>query len=152
MAGTAPGEQGLIHLVPSAPSLWFGLVLTVNAPRSLCVVHGYPPGKRMTLCSKDTRRFLARSAHDGSVEATTTSGDEPHDSGKIYLLRLYHYVRILVRTMRWDDVGFHPNTQQEAHQCGREVAATGTANKARIIIKGEHGRQAILAQKLGHCL
>jgi hypothetical protein len=112
MAGTAPGEQGLIHLIPPAPSLWFGLVLTVNAPRSLFVVHGYPPGKRMTLCSKDTRRFLARSAHDGSVDATTTSGDEPHDSGKIYHLRLYHYVGIFVWTMRRDQRSGPPPTHQ----------------------------------------
>jgi hypothetical protein len=50
-------------------------------------------------------------------------------------------VRVQIGTMRGDDIGFHPKAQPEAHQRGREVAATGTAHKARIIIKGEHGRQ-----------
>ncbi len=51
--------------------------------------------------------------------------------------------------MRRDNIGFHPKAQQETHQRGREVAATGTAHKARIVIKGEQRRQAMLAEKLG---
>jgi hypothetical protein len=52
--------------------------------------------------------------------------------------------------MRRDDMGFHANAQQEAHQSGGEIATTGTTDKAGIVIKGEHGRQTIFAHKLGH--
>jgi len=48
--------------------------------------------------------------------------------------------------------GFSPNTQQEAHQRRREIPPARTADKAGIVIKGEHGWQAMLAEKLGHGL
>jgi len=51
-----------------------------------------------------------------------------------------------------DDMGFHPEAQQKAYQRRGEIAATGTADKARIIIKGEQSRQAVLAEKLGNHL
>jgi hypothetical protein len=49
-------------------------------------------------------------------------------------------------------LGITPTRPVEAHQRGREIAATGAAHKAGVMIKGEHGRQAVLAEKLGHHL
>jgi len=49
-------------------------------------------------------------------------------------------------------IGLHPKTEQEAHQGGREIPSTRTADQAGIIIKGEHARQAMLAEKLSHDL
>jgi hypothetical protein len=58
-------------------------------------------------------------------------------------------VRVFVWAMRRDHIGNHPHTPEEAHQRGREIASGRAANQARVIVKGEHPRQAILAQKLG---
>src|SRR5260370_28662122 len=59
-------------------------------------------------------------------------------------------VWILVWTMRRDHVAFDYHTQQKAHQCGREITPGRAAHKAGIIIEGEHGRQTLRAEKLGH--
>jgi hypothetical protein len=57
-------------------------------------------------------------------------------------------VRIQIGSTRGDNIGYHPKTEQEAHQCRGEIPSGRAANKAWIIVKGEHGRQAMLAQKL----
>ncbi len=59
-------------------------------------------------------------------------------------------VGVQIGSMWGDHIGRHAHTPEEANQRGGEIAATGTAHKAGIVIKGEHGRQAVLAQKLGH--
>ena len=47
-------------------------------------------------------------------------------------------------------MGFDPHAQQHPYQGGGEIPSTGTAHKTRIVVKGEHGRQTMLAQKLRH--
>src|SRR5260370_596386 len=59
-------------------------------------------------------------------------------------------VGVQIGPMRGDDIGLHPKTEQEAHQRGGEIASRRAANKAGVIVKGEHLGQAMLAQKLGH--
>ena len=54
--------------------------------------------------------------------------------------------------MRRDHIGNHPDTPEKAHQRGREIASGRAVNQAGVIVKGEHPRQAILAQKLGYHL
>ncbi len=61
-------------------------------------------------------------------------------------------VGIEVGPVRRDDIGSHPKTEQEAHQGRREIASLGTAHQAGIIVKGEHARQAVQAEKLSHYL
>jgi hypothetical protein len=61
-------------------------------------------------------------------------------------------VGIFVRTMRRDHIGDHPKTPEKAHQRGGEIASGRAADQARIIVKGEHAGQAMLAEKLGHHL
>ncbi len=54
--------------------------------------------------------------------------------------------------MRGDDIGNHPSTPEEAHQRGGKIPSGRAANQAGIVVKGEHGWQAMLAEKLGHHL
>jgi len=61
-------------------------------------------------------------------------------------------VGVQIRSMRGDDSGLHAKTEQEAHERGGEIPSRRAADKARVIVKGEHLGQAILAQKLGHYL
>jgi hypothetical protein len=61
-------------------------------------------------------------------------------------------VRIQIGSMWGDDIGYHPKTEQEAHQRGREIASGRAANQTGIIVKREHPRQAMLAEKPGHHL
>lgn len=53
---------------------------------------------------------------------------------------------------RRDHVGDHCHTPEKAHERGGEIAATGTAQQAGIILKGEHAGQAMPAQKRDHHL
>ena len=53
--------------------------------------------------------------------------------------------RVQIGTMRRAHIGLDTHTQQKPHQGGGEIASTGAAHKARIIVKGEHGGQAMLA-------
>ena len=62
------------------------------------------------------------------------------------------HVRIFVWTMRRDHMRDHPKAEQEAHQGGREIPSRSTADKAGVIVKGEHAGQAMLAEKLGYHL
>jgi hypothetical protein len=86
------------------------------------------------------------------VDATATSGAEPSDSDRMYLLRSDHYVGVQIGAMRGDHIGLHPKTQQEAYQRRGEIAATRTTDEAGIILKGEQSRPTMLAQKLGYHL
>ena len=49
-----------------------------------------------------------------------------------------------------DDVGLNSKTQEAAHQRRREIAATGAADEAGIVIKGEQTRPSVLAQEMHH--
>ena len=57
---------------------------------------------------------------------------------------------VFVWPMRWADIRFDPHAQQQPDQGGGEIPSTRAPHKARIIVKGEHGRQTVLAQKLRH--
>ena len=59
-------------------------------------------------------------------------------------------VGIFVRTMRGDHMRYHPKTPEKAHQRGGEIASRRAADQTRVIVKGEHAGQAMLAEKLGH--
>ena len=47
---------------------------------------------------------------------------------------------------------YHSEAEQEAYQRRGEIASRRAADQARVIVKGEHTRQAMLAEKLGHHL
>ena len=51
-----------------------------------------------------------------------------------------------------DDSGLHAKTEQEAHQRGGEIPSRRAADKAGVMVKGEHLGQAMRAHKLGHHL
>lgn len=59
-------------------------------------------------------------------------------------------VGILLWLLWRDDVGQDAQAQQKAAQGRGEVASTTTAYPAGIVIKGEHGWQAVLAQEVHH--
>jgi hypothetical protein len=61
-------------------------------------------------------------------------------------------ISIQIGPMRRDDIGLHPQTEQKAHQGGREISSRRAEDLARVVIKSEHAGQAMLAQKLSHQL
>src|SRR5712692_5795760 len=61
-------------------------------------------------------------------------------------------VGIQIGPVRRNHIGYHPHTPEEAHQRGGEIPSGRAANQAGVIVKGEHARQAMLAEKLGHHL
>ena len=52
--------------------------------------------------------------------------------------------------MRGDDVGLYPKTEQEPDQRRGEIPSRSTPDKARVIVKSEHVRETMLAQKLNY--
>src|SRR5258708_20439903 len=53
-----------------------------------------------------------------------------------------------IGSMRGDDSGLHAKTEQEAHQRGGEIPSLRAADKAGVMVKGEHLRQAIRPHNL----
>ena len=62
------------------------------------------------------------------------------------------HIRIQIWAMRRDHIGFDPETEEETHQCRREIAPRRASDEAGIVIEGEHGRPTMLAQELGYHL
>ena len=60
-------------------------------------------------------------------------------------------IRVQIRSMGRNQHSGSPQARRSQRDlCGREIAAAGEASQAGVSIKGEHDRQAVLAEKLGH--
>ena len=60
-------------------------------------------------------------------------------------------VRLQIGPVRGEDIGYHPYTPKEPHQCGGEIPSQSTSDKAWVIVKGERLGQAMFTQKWGYC-